>query len=55
MRRLDDQLSPKLDPTFPGKTLERFDPKSTPANFFYVSVSGVIESGEVPSNIFSKA
>ena len=55
MRRIDDQLSPKLDPAFPGKTLERFDPKSTPANFFYVSVSGVIESGEVSSIILDKA
>lgn len=29
------------------KTAEKMDPKSVPANFFYVSVSGVIESGTV--------
>ena len=45
--RSDDALSPQRDPTFPGKTLDKFDPKSLPANFFYVSVSGVIESGQV--------
>ena len=47
--RFEEPLSPKRDSTFPGKAVEKFDPKSLPANFFYVSISGVIESGEVHS------
>ena len=47
--RFEEPLSPKRDATFPGKAVEKFDPKSLPANFFYVSISGVIESGEVSS------
>ena len=35
-----------------NKTSERFDPKSVPTNFFYVSVSGVIESGSVTPKRF---
>ena len=43
--RFEEPLSPNRNIT--GKTLEQFDPKALPANFFYVSISGVIESGEV--------
>jgi hypothetical protein len=49
--RFDDQgygQSPikQIDP-YAGKTTEKFDPRSLPVNYFYVSVSGVIESGTV--------
>jgi hypothetical protein len=34
-----------------AKTTEIFDPKSIPTNYFYVSVSGVIESGNVTQTL----
>jgi len=50
--RFEEPLSPKRDATFPGRAVEKFDPKALPANFFYVSISGVIESGEISNEVY---
>lgn len=48
--RFEEPLSPGKNMT--GKSLDKFDPKSLPANFFYVSVSGVVESGEISNEVY---
>jgi hypothetical protein len=48
--RFEEQQGLRAD-ALGNKTSERFDPKSIPTNYFYVSVSGVVESGSVKCRI----